>query len=238
MSALPSTHPFSIQMLINSWNDAGKTPVILPGFSDVADLLDGLISNLQLKRYASKPPVISEFLASFKCYRCGKDHFRVKKWESRIQSEIPLLQLPNTEEPINVNDLLVKFLDDTFETRCSNVACRARIFYGQLEMEPGFFTILAVNRVDDSDPTVKRLNKLTILDNSRVRQHLLGELVSVICHRGNVDRGHFVSYHQIDGLWYLNDDSRICSPCQNPIEDGALAENETIEVMFFINNIQ
>ena len=238
MSALPSTHPFSIQLLINSWNDAGKTPAILPGFSDVADLLDGLIANLQLKRYASRPPVISEFLASFKCKQCGKYHDRVKTWESQIQSEVPLLQLPNTHEAVDVTNLLVEFLDEPIETRCTNVACRNRILDGKLEARPGFFTILSVNRFDDNDPTAKRLNKLKILRNTRVGQELLGELVSVICHRGSVDGGHFVSYHQVQGQWFLNDDSRQCRRVLNPTEDGTLAENETIETLFFVNSIQ
>ena len=238
MSALPSTHPFSIQLLINSWNDAGKTPAILPGFSDVADLLDGLIANLQLKRYASRPPVISEFLASFKCKQCGKYHDRVKTWESQIQSEVPLLQLPHTHEAVDVTNLLVEFLDEPIETRCTNVACRNRILDGKLEARPGFFTILSVNRFDDNDPTAKRLNKLKILRNTRVGQELLGELVSVICHRGSVDGGHFVSYHQVQGQWFLNDDSRQCRRVLNPTEDGTLAENETIETLFFVNSIQ
>ena len=127
MSALPSNHPFSLQLFISSWNDAGKNPPIAPGFSDVAALMEGLISNLQIKRYASRPPVFTEFLASFKCNRCGKDHIGVKNWDSQVQSEVPLLQLPNTVEPVEVTDLLIQFLDEAIETRCSNVAYYNRI---------------------------------------------------------------------------------------------------------------
>ena len=66
MSAMPSQRAFSIQLFIDSWNSCGKTPRIYPGFSDVAALAESLLTNLQFKQYASRPPVITEFLGSFK----------------------------------------------------------------------------------------------------------------------------------------------------------------------------
>ena len=50
LSAFPSQHPFSLQLLIDSWNESGKAPRIHPGFSDIAALAEGLVSNLQLKQ--------------------------------------------------------------------------------------------------------------------------------------------------------------------------------------------
>ena len=36
---------------------------------------------------------------------------------------------------------------------------------------------------------------------------LLGELVSVISHLGGAGGGHWISYHQVDGNWFINNDS-------------------------------
>ena len=39
---------------------------------------------------------------------------------------------------------------------------------------------------------------------------LNGDLLSVICHRGEGSNfGHVVSYHKVTGQWYLNDDDRL-----------------------------
>ena len=66
MSTMPSQRSFSIQLFIESWNNSGKIPRIHPGFSDVAALAEGLLTNLQFKQYASRPPVVTEILGSFK----------------------------------------------------------------------------------------------------------------------------------------------------------------------------
>jgi hypothetical protein len=168
-------------------------------------------------------------LASFKCNRCGLDHVRVKNWEYQIQASIPLLQLPQGNQSVNVLQLLNDYIEESFQTRCGNLACRNRIFDARLESVLGHFTIIAVNRF--VDPTVKLMNKLEL---TRPAQLPLdpGDLVSVVCHRGDVNRGHFVSYHRIDDQWYLNNDSRQCSPSGNPLE--STIGSETVELLFFM----
>ena len=53
---------------------------------------EGLVTNLQLKQYANRPPVFTQFLASFKCNRCEKEYKKIlKNWEDQIQAAIPLL---------------------------------------------------------------------------------------------------------------------------------------------------
>ena len=78
------------------------------------------------------------------------------------------------------------------------------------------------------------MNRVT-LDNSsnRVHQNVLGELVSVVCHRGNVNRGNFVSYHQVQGQWFFNDDSNAVTAAQDPLRH--LQPDETVEILFFKN---
>ena len=44
-----------------------------------------------------------------------------------------------------------------------------------------------------------------------------GHLISLICHRGDVNTGHFVSYHLVDDTWFLNDDNREALQVENPL---------------------
>ena len=88
-------------------------------------------------------------------------------------------------------------------------------------------TIIAVNRF--TDPTRKQLNRLIL---NRSRESLdLGNLVSVVCHRGDVNQGHFVSYHRVDEQWFLNDDSMMVTLSEDPL--CSAIESETIEILFF-----
>lgn len=62
LSAFPSQNSFSVQLFIESWNRAGKAPRITPGFAEIDALAESIISSLQLKQYASRPPVLTELL--------------------------------------------------------------------------------------------------------------------------------------------------------------------------------
>ena len=236
LSALPSQDSFSLQLFIDSWNESGKAPRIHPGFTDVAALAEGLISNLQFKEYSSRPPAITQFLGTFHCPKCGKDHTRVKNWELQVQSVIPLLQLPPNDHPVDICALFEAYLGETFETRCSNNNCKERIIDGRLEMRLGRITVLAVNRLDIRNPNGKRLNRVELGINNN-GQDLLGDLVCVISHRGDVNAGHFVSYHKVSGQWYHNNDSRPCIPTEDPLGD-IIDNNETVELLFFQNNVE
>ena len=93
------------------------------------------------------------------------------------------------------------------------------------------------NRFDISNPNKKR-NKLVIPTVPvRIGPDVLGELVSVICHRGDVNQGHFVSYHKVGDQWYLNDDSRQCEATGNPMEGNRVSQSETVEILLFKNNV-
>ena len=67
---------------------------------------------------------------------------------------------------------------------------------------------------------------------SRLGQEIIRELVSVVCHRGDENRGHFVSYNTIGQQWFLNDKSRPCIPTENPLEQ-TVDYTETVELLFF-----
>ena len=73
--------------------------------------------------------------------------------------------------------------------------------------------------------------------STRNLHDFMGELVSVVCHRGDVNVGHFVSYHKVDDSWFLNDDTNQCAPSESPLDGINIAENEPIELLFFKNNV-
>ena len=242
LSAFPSQNSFSVQLFIESWNRAGKAPRITPGFAEIDALAESVISSLQLKQYASRPPVLTELLGSFNCDGCGKVYNDVKIWEGQVTPTIPLLPLPpdsTDDEPVDIHTLLATHINQTFETRCYDQSCRRRIFGGRVVPRTGLFTILAVCRFDVNDPTNrKRLTRLAVPSHSmNNNRDLLGELVSVVCHRGDVNKGHFVSYHKVEDNWFLNDDSRPCSPSENPLDGRNIAKKETADLLFFINNV-
>ena len=59
---------------------------------------------------------------------------------------------------------------------------------------------------------------------------LFGEVTSVICHRGDVNLDHFVSYHKVGDQWFLNNDSSPCVLVSDPLEQEV--EGETVEILF------
>ena len=228
LTALPSPHAFSLQLLIESWNSCNKHPRIHPGFADIPSLAEGLVSNLQVKQYADRPPVFSQFLGTYQCGQCNKTYNKVKNWEGQVQANIPLLQLPPNNQAVNPLELLQSHIAEPFRTRCSEQGCRAQISGGRIEVKLGYFTIIALSRMTRS--SVKLMNRLEMTRNDQLIDP--GKLVSVVCHRGDINRGHFVSYHCVDDQWFLNDDSRQVFPTNNPVENPS-TRSETIELLLF-----
>ena len=236
LSAMPSPNPFSIHLFIHSWNISGKTPRIDPDCTDIPPIIEALLTSIPLKRYSSRP-VISSFMASFTCQACGANYVRERNWIGQLTAAVPLLQLPPGDQAADISVLLASYLDTPFNTRCNDQACRQPIFNVRYETEPGYFTVLAINRFDINDIRGKRMNKLVVTNNPSLSGHqLLGDLVSCVCHRGSVNAGHFVSYHKISSQWYLNDDSRRYQVSPNPLEQ-ACHESQTVDLLFFVNNV-
>ena len=76
----------------------------------------------------------------------------------------------------------------------------------------------------------------SILDAAARTSGLLGSLKSVICHRGQgTNHGHFVSYHNVTGVWYLNDDSRRYRAASDLLDQRVATE--TADVLFFQSDI-
>ena len=229
---------------------------------DVTDILDSFLTELDIKTFSARTrPVFTKYLASFSCPKCGKRYHDVERWDNQWNRNVPLLVIPENEDPVNVWNLLSTFLLSPVHTRCPDVACGQQIHDGVLVPMPGIFTVLAVNRLDlgsnHGAPSFLP-NKLSIAPTSDAgtelemvsvfftvfsfsdaalrTSSLNGELLSVICHRGQQSNyGHFVSYHNVTGHWYLNDDDRMCRPKTNPLLQQV--PTETADMLFFKTNI-
>ena len=234
LDAMPSTHAFSIQLLIMSWDRSGRRPNIQPGTNDLLSLAEALVTNMHVKHYSSRP-VFTQFLASFQCSGCGKNHTRVDRWDGQLSAAIPVLQLPSDHQIGNIPALLSSYLEAPINTTCSDQQCRQRISNGQYETHTGHFTVIGVNRFDGNGKRMNRLD-LSSYEPNMTGHEILGELVSCVCHRGDVNHGHFVSYHRVGTLWFLNDDSRACVVSEDPFVQTRFRD-QTIDLLFFANNI-
>ena len=232
-SAMPSVDPFSIQHLILSWNRSGRQPSITPGIIDTPSLAEALVTNMQFKQYASRP-VMTKYLASFNCTTCGKSHVKVTNWEGQLGA-IATLHLPENNQTANIHQMFAAYLTEPFHTRCQNHQCGKRFLNGELEADIGHFTLIALNRFDVPDQ--KRMNKVELSNDSQlVGNQALGELVSCVCHRGDVNHGHFVSYHKVGDSWYLNDDSYPCRASEDPLLQTSNGL-ETVDLLIMSDNI-
>ena len=237
-SAMPSMHSFSIQLLILAWNSSGRRPAIQPGFNDIPSLVDSLVSNMQIKEYVSRP-VFTRFLASFTCPACGKNHQKLKNWDGQFGMTVPLvLPLPRNNQPANIPHMLASYLEEPIHTRCAEQQCRHVVSNGVFETETGQYTLIAIDRHDIYHPGRKKMNKVEVsCDTLLTGNQLLGELVSCVCHRGNINHGHFVSYHKVGNAWFINDDSNPCIESESPIVQQTRNRSETVELLVFANNV-
>ena len=111
---------------------------------------------------------------------------------------------------------------------------------GSFDVTKGKYTILVVNRRGYQDSQGNNIpllrTRLTDRRGSNVGSGLLGKLVSVVSHRGDVRRGHWVSYHLAEdtNTWYLNDDSRpLTRTLVHPLV--GVHANETADLLLFRN---
>ena len=77
--------------------------------------------------------------------------------------------------------------------------------------------------------------KLADIREGRFCEILLGNLVSIVCHRGGEgEPGHFVSYHRDDitDNWYLNDDHHpVARTARHPFV--GLVPDETVDLLVY-----
>ena len=84
--------------------------------------------------------------------------------QGQLFTNIPILHIPDTEEPFNPLFLLQHLLSEQIITRCPNIECQEIIRDGELEVVPGIFTMLSIGRMC-YDTYMKRVNKISIANS-------------------------------------------------------------------------
>ena len=59
------------------------------------------------------------------------------------------------------------------------------------------------------------------------------EPVAVISHVGSMASGHYILYSNVDGQWFLNDDSKTIIQCRFSPFDRQYLYNETADIIVF-----
>ena len=108
--------------------------------------------------------------------------------------------MPQQDQPVSFGSLVNTLLLTPVNTKCFH--CNEDT-NGSMIPEKGK-SVLAINR-RGSKGLIK--TRLSCQDSQTVGDQLLGELVSVVSHLGGAGGGHWISYHQVDGNWFINNDS-------------------------------
>ena len=228
LRALPSRIPFPVQILLLTWNGEGRQPVLQP--NDDLMIVDGLLSQLPLSAVSGNVPVLTRYQASFVCDYCGRIDDSCEDWEERNFVSIPTLHM-TPGIPSTVEDLLNGMLQQQMRIRCPNRQCRERVIATWRTVN-GTFSVFYIDRADLRGG----VHNTRLLPRGQTSVPGLGELVSVISRTGDgYDGGHFVSYHQVGGRWFLNDDDHTHHVCNFHPFNGRGQEN--VSLLCYYNHI-
>ena len=104
------------------------------------------------------------------------------------------------------------------------------------EFTKGLYTIIVLDR--RVDPTTISRTRLSETIGVGEGESLVGELVSVVCHRGDsFQNGHYISYHKTDdAVWYMNDDDNKIQQSSHPFKTKN-NRTETCDILFYKNYV-
>ena len=240
LKALPSNNAFSVMPFVDVWNSVRPGQRI--GQNEAIQTLSDLIlDHLPLQSNGPRP-VLTQFTASYQCHHCCHQVQDLQYWDNKPFSRIPIVNvveghapLPAPgDPPIQIGNLLTSMLQTPFQIRCSS--CN-RFTEGRYRVKLGDFTFVNINRFHHRLPHNQIIRiRLSETRTAGVGETYLGTLVSCISHMGfGTDQGHYVSYHQVGGTWFLNDDSRNIQqvgyhPFRSPVQ------GETVNFLVYKNS--
>lgn len=228
LEALPSRTSFSPQILLPAWDNDGLLPR-LQAWDDISVVGD-IVTQLPF-RGNNNIPALTRYLLSYRCRDCGNQEHNVENWNGRIFQTVPTLALLPGSEPITAELLYMRFLMQV-DTRCSQ--CN-RAVSGSLFADPGKSTILHISRNFDGRSVVQ--TRLIPRTEGQPAPLSIGELVSVVCRSQTssaVSRSHYISYHQVDGQWFLNNDN---NPMVRVNHHPFNIPGQTVDMLCYKNNV-
>ena len=212
LRALPSQQSFYIQTFLASWNRDNREPRLRS--NDDLTIADGILGALPLSG-RDNIPALTQYLASFECFSCGHIEQDCLQWNEKPFFVVPTINVPYSQDPIPIEILIRGLLDQRMRITCTQCGQHCSASWNVVK---GSYTVLYFNRGGDGRGTVR--TRLQLRDQTRNPPpplDYLGELVSVVCRCADDEigsaGGHFVSYHQVEGRWFKNDDHRILTIC-------------------------
>ena len=199
LRAMPSRQTFSVQSLISIWNNQNRGRFQIQQNDDIWSVAENVLSSLPLRIQPNRSPIFTRFSAFITC-SCGRTANEDVP-DSQLFRSVPLLQIPEQDQPVSFGSLVNTLLQTPVNTRCRYCNGEAN---GSLVPEKGKYSVFAINR-RRGQRLIK--TRLSCQDSQTVGDQLLGELVSVVSHLGGAGGGHWISYHQVDGNWFINNDS-------------------------------
>lgn len=234
LQALPSPNPFSIQVFNAVWNSV-KPGQPIGQHEDIGSLSNMILGSLSLTP-ENTIPVLTEFHCSYQCNHCTFTENHTPTWEQKTFQIVPLINLPASQSPISVGQLLTELVQSPIHTRCA--MCRQPTI-GRYSVQRGVFTAVLFNRIGAGNIVRTRLSNAR--NNNSEGDRLIGDRISIVAHRGDQHGGHYVSYHQVwdpqssSWSWHLNDDSRrvINNIRYDPFVSNI--NNETVNMVVYSN---
>ena len=237
--ALPNARAFSLQIFLDSWNDSCVTDQNRAVIGQHEDLLifDNIMKAVICHLQPTNTPLLTQFRAQFYCAPCQQQFSNVSQDSYGAFAVIPLVSLPRDQPSVTPGDLLTDLLQSHIDVTCPQCGVMC---HGNFDVTKGAYTIMVINRRGYQDQQGNYIpllrTRLTDRRGINVGSGLLGTLVSVVSHRGDVRTGHWVSYHlaQDTNTWYINDDSQPLAPSNCHPFVGQVA-NETADLLVFKN---
>ena len=233
LGALPSRHPFHIQTFLASWNRENRDPRLRS--NDDLTIADGILRQLPLSGH-DNVPALTQYLASIECFSCGHVDQECHQWNEKPFFVVPTIQVPSSRDPIPIEILIRGLLEQRMRITCPQCG---QLTSATWNVVRGAYTVLYFHRGGDGRGIVR--TRLQARDQTRSPPpplDFLGELVSVVSRCADdeigASGGHFLSYHQVDGRWFMNNDNRVLKICNHhPLNQTQ--GYETVDLLCFKN---
>ena len=160
--------------------------------TEIISLSDGSFASLKtkddLRVLTNKPELIDYVQRTYK-------NINVKDALEKLVDCGKLLQVALTaagDQPCNVPILEILSKYQNFVHECTTTSDKfINASFKSLKVFKGVFD--EINEIESDDELLE------------IGPDLMEDLFPSICHRGDVNCGHFVSYHKVEGNWFLNE---------------------------------
>ena len=242
LEALPRSQSFSLRNLIAGWQHLRIQPRIQVGsYEDSQEVLFALLNNLLLKvPRAESEQLFTKFQGNLKC-RSTRDcqDFEIADsfhGQSDTSAIAHVIGVHSDMNPINLKEKMGEFLTSSFVSRCQAIMCKKRLKDARIHVVAGKYTIIALARSrDDNQSKVMHKVNLSSFYSAEV-DRIVQVPVAVISHGGSLRSGHYVLYSQVDGVWYLNNDSKGLVASRSPFDQSSI-HGETVNIIVFENKL-